>query len=108
MMSTRPTFMQARKEWRGLELPKGTVIEVECVPELTGEVGGIIIYLSESFQETHPTTPLFFVTLLINFRRQWNISRLNISVDELCAHAIQMYIEPNPMTKTLPEVYPTQ
>ncbi len=38
MMSSRPTFCSARKEWHGLEIPKGTVIEVECVPELVGEV----------------------------------------------------------------------
>jgi len=26
------------KDWRGLELPRGTIIEVECLPELCGEV----------------------------------------------------------------------
>lgn len=38
MMSSQPTFSPPRKEWNGLEIPKGTVIEVECVPELVGEV----------------------------------------------------------------------
>lgn len=37
MRGKKATFSQ-RKEYQGLELPKGTVIEVESVQELTGEV----------------------------------------------------------------------
>ena len=37
MRGEKPAFSQL-KEYQGLELPKGTVIEVECVQELTGEV----------------------------------------------------------------------
>lgn len=37
MKGTRPVFSQKR-ELQGLELPKGTIIEVELVPELQGEV----------------------------------------------------------------------
>ena len=36
-MRGRPSF-SARREFNTLELPRGTVLEVELVPELTGEV----------------------------------------------------------------------
>ena len=34
----KPSFTPKVKELNGLELPKGTVLEVEFVPELRGEV----------------------------------------------------------------------
>lgn len=38
MMGSKPSFTPKVKELNGLELPKGTVLEVEFVPELQGEV----------------------------------------------------------------------
>ena len=37
-MKGKPTFSPRVKELNGLELPKGTVLEVELVQELQGEV----------------------------------------------------------------------
>ena len=38
MKGNKPSFMAKPKELNGLELPKGTVLEVEFVQELKGEV----------------------------------------------------------------------
>ena len=38
MKGNKPTFAPKPKELNGLELPKGTVLEVEFVQELQGEV----------------------------------------------------------------------
>lgn len=37
-MKGKPTFTMKPKELNGLELPKGTILEVEFVQELQGEV----------------------------------------------------------------------
>lgn len=41
MKGNKPTFAPKPKELNGLELPKGTVLEVEFVQELQGEVRNI-------------------------------------------------------------------
>lgn len=38
MKGSKPSFAPKMKELNGLELPKGTVLEVEFVHELQGEV----------------------------------------------------------------------
>ena len=38
MKGNKPTFTPKPKELNGLEIPKGTVLEVEFVQELQGEV----------------------------------------------------------------------
>ena len=38
MISAKPNFSPPRKDWSNLELPRGTIIEVECFSELCGEV----------------------------------------------------------------------
>ena len=47
MKGARPAFSQKR-ELQGLELPKGTVIEVELVQELQGEVSDLLGLKRES------------------------------------------------------------
>lgn len=41
MKGNKPTFALKPKELNGVELPKGTVLEVEFVQELQGEVRSI-------------------------------------------------------------------
>lgn len=41
MKGARPVF-SSKRELQGLELPKGTVIEVELVQELQGEVSDLL------------------------------------------------------------------
>ena len=38
MKGTKPSFSPKAKEFNGLELPQGTILEVEVVHELQGEV----------------------------------------------------------------------
>lgn len=56
MKGSKSSFTTKTKELNGLELPKGTVLEVEFVQELQGEVRLLISYIYRL--DTNVSSPL--------------------------------------------------